>query len=128
MANIAIPMKESIDVLSHVLKNKLINFIARFPYFPSFELKTINNSNIEDILYILLQHIIKTDTNQYYGFIRAMSAHTHGIEWYSEQFISLLNMSEAIQKLNNNSKDTLPVVTGITNIITELSNRELWFI
>ena len=121
-------MAESINILSRILKDKLISFIARFPYFPSFELRGISLLSTEDILNKLQQHISKTDIKYHENLIKAMSAHTYGIEWYNQQIMSLLNMGEAIQKLNDNDKNIHPVIYGITNIITEMSNRNLWVI
>jgi hypothetical protein len=121
-------MNESIEYLRKILNNKIVFFISKFPYFPSSEVKTIYNNSVENNVNWLLQHIIKYDMKQHNNLIKALAAHRYGIEWYNQQIISMLNIGEAIQKLNDNSITTQPIIIAFTSLITEMGNRGLWVI
>jgi len=121
-------MNESIDILKKVLNNKLIFFIAKFPYFPSFDIKTVYGNTVESNIYRLHEHIIKIGDKNHNDLMKAMAAHTYGIQWYNQQIISMLNIGEAIKKLNNNCRTTQPIIIAFTNLITEMANRGMWVI
>jgi len=121
-------MIESIDILKGILKNKLVNYIVGFPYLPYDIVTTVNYNNIEPNILILHNHIIKTDDKDHKKLINTMAARPYGVRWYNEQIQSMLNMGEAIQKLNNDSKDTMYIITGLGAIMNEMIVRGLWVV